>query len=133
MYEPVFETLRTVTEATAQAQKELFQKWAGLWPGCAAAPAGGQAAKAYTKWAETVRDTLQRQRAVVEDQFKAGLASIESAFAVGQAKSPEELRAKTAELWQKCFDTVRHAYEAQVREMQVTADKWAELVTKPVA
>ena len=135
MFEPVFESLRKTTEATTQMQQELFKKWVSLWPGAAASlPAcGEQVPKLYKKWAEVVHDQLQRQRAFVEAQFKAGLENIERAFAVGEAKTPEELRAKTAELWKKCFESLRQAYEAQVREIQVTADQWVKLVTKGAA
>jgi hypothetical protein len=135
MFEPVFESLRKITETTAQAQQELFKKWVGLWPGAPAFPpaCGEQVPKLYKKWAEVVHDALRRQREYIEAQFKAGLENIEKAFAVGEAKTPEELRAKTAELWKKCFESLRQAYEAQVREIQVTADKWVELVTKSAA
>src|SRR5262249_39646164 len=119
----------------ARVQQELFKKWAGLWsgvPGCA--PAGGdQVPRFYKKWAEIVQDALERQRGDLEAQYKVGLANIEKAFVVREAKTPEELCAKTAELWKKCIASVQQAYEAQVRELQVTADKWVRLVTKGAA
>ncbi len=135
MFEPVYESLRQATESTARVQQELFKKWASLWPGIpAGAPVGGdQVPKFYKKWAEIVRDALERQRGYLEAQYKVGLQNIEKAFAVSEAKTPEDLCAKTAELWKKCIASVQQAYEAQVRELQVTADKWAQMITKGAA
>jgi hypothetical protein len=130
MFEPVFESLRKVTEATTQAQKELFEKWISLWPGVGVTPpVGQQGPKFYKKWAETFHDALKRQREFVEGQFKVGLENIEKAFALGEVKTPQEMRVKTAELCKKCFESLRFAYDAQVKELQVATDKWVDLVT----
>ena len=51
----------------------------------------------------------EEQRAALEEQFSAGLKSLEAAFAVAGAKNPEEVRAKTVELWEKSFDFLRKA------------------------
>ena len=82
------------------------------------------------RWAEFVSDTIRRQREAVEAQFKVGQQNIEKAFQIGEAKNPEELRARTLELWQKCFESVRQTSEAQVRDFTVAIEKWAELMTK---
>ena len=54
-----------------------------------------------------------------------------AAFKVGEAKSVEEVRARTIELWQKCFDNLRQASEAQIREAKIAVEKWFELMTPP--
>jgi hypothetical protein len=134
MFEPVFENLRKVTEATVHAQQELFQKWISLWPGVPTTPPGGvQPPKFYKKCAENFHDALKRQREFVEGQFKVGLENIEKAFALGEVKTPEEMRVKVAELCKKCFENLRYAFDAQVKELQVAADKWVEMFTKNAA
>jgi hypothetical protein len=135
MFEPVFESLKKMTEVTAHAQQELFEKWVSVWPGIPVKPpvGGVQGPKFYKKWAETFHDALKRQREFVEGQFKVGLENVEKTFALGEVKTPEEMRVKTAELCKKCFESLRHAYDAQVKELQVAADKWVDLVTKAAA
>jgi hypothetical protein len=73
---------------------------------------------------------FRRQRAAVEAQFKAAHEGIEKAFSIGEAKNVEELRARTVELWQKCFEGVKHGFEVQFREFQAAIEKWTELMTK---
>ncbi len=99
MFEQVFENLKKITEANAKAQQELFKKWVAAWPGVAGTPPvfGEQFQQAPKQWAETVQNLLKKQREYLETQFKAGLANIEKAFAVGEAKTAEELKAKTLE------------------------------------
>jgi predicted patatin/cPLA2 family phospholipase len=91
-----------------------------------------QAQRFRKRWAETVNELIKRQRETTEAQFKVGVQNIEKAFQIGEVKSPEELRARTIELWQKCFEAVLQLSEAQTRDFQVAVEKWLELVTNPV-
>jgi len=135
MFEPVFENLRKATETAIQTQQDLFTRWAALWQGVTVPqPAWGEPVKRFQKkWAEAVTETLARQRETLEAQFNAGMKSLEAAFAVAGAKDPEELKTRTMELWQKSFDCLRQALEAQAREFQAAVTKWTELVTKGAA
>jgi hypothetical protein len=135
MFDQVFENLRKATEASVQVQQEMFRKWISLWPGVpAAAPLWGEQAQQFQqvqrKWAEIVSDLIKRQREGFEASFKAGQQSIAKAFQLGEVKSVEEMRAKTVELWQKCFDSLRQAYEVPLRECQAATEKWLQLVAK---
>jgi hypothetical protein len=132
MYEKVFENLRKATEATVQAQQEMFRKWVGLWPGVPASPYawGEQFQKIQKKWNQTVAELVKKQRESLEAQFSAGLKNIEESFRLAEAKDPEEFRAKTLELWSKSFDYLRQTAEAQLREFQAAIEKWTEIVTK---
>jgi len=131
MFDQVFASLRTATEASVSLQQEMFKKWIGLWPGCLPTSAE-QVEQFHKRWAETVSELLQRQRAVTEAQFQAGLQNIDRAFQIGEAKDPAEFRARTIELWKKCFEGMRQGWEAQARESQVVIDKWFDLLTTPV-
>jgi hypothetical protein len=132
MFEQVFENLRTVTEANLQMQQELMKKWVAMWPGLPSLPNGGadQVMKAQKKWVEFMAELVKKQREVMEGQFSAGMKNIEEAFRLAEVKNPEELRAKTIELWQKIFDCMRKTYEAQMRDFQAAMVKWAELMMK---
>jgi hypothetical protein len=138
MFDQVFENLRKATEASIQVQQDLFKKWVNLWPGVPGVPmmpAVGTEAfiKFQKKWAEFVGDVVKKQRETLETHFSAGLRNIEEAFRLADAKSPEELRAKTVELWQKSFECIRQLYDAQVRDIQAAVAKWTELVIKGAA
>jgi hypothetical protein len=135
MFDQVIENMRKATEATVQMQQEMFKKWVTLWPGVpGASPAWGEQAQKFQKrWAETVTELLKRQREVSEAQFKAGLQNIEKAFQLGEVKTPEELRARTIELWKQCFESLRQASEAQMREFQTAVEKFVDLMMKAAA
>ncbi len=135
MFDPVFESFRKITEASLHVQQEMFQKAASMWMGMpAAGPPGVEKVRQFQKkWAEFVGELLKRQRQMTETQFKTGLESIENAFHLGEAKSIEEVRARTLELWQKVFESVKQAYEAQIHEVQGALEKWTEMMTKPAA
>jgi broad specificity phosphatase PhoE len=133
MFIQALESMGKVTDATVAMQQEMFKKWFSLWPGMAAYPPASaeQVERFQKKWAETVSELVRRQREVTETQFKAGMQNIEKAFQVGEAKTPEEFRGRIVELWQKCFDSLHQASEAQVRETKMAVEKWFELMTPP--
>jgi DNA gyrase inhibitor GyrI len=135
MFESVFDNFKKVTETTLRMQQETYEKWVSLWPGGRPAQVAfpEPAQKFMKKWAEFFEETLKRQRETLEAQFKAGLKNIEDSFHLAEAKNPEELRTKTAELWQGIFETLRQASEAQLRDFQTFTGRWVELVTKGAA
>jgi hypothetical protein len=137
MFIPVMESMAKFTGATAEMQQEMFKKWFSAWPGFPFVPgvpnypaAFGEKAQYYQKKSsEIITDLFKKQRETFEAQFKAGQENIEKAFKISEAKNPEELRAKTLELWQKCFEAVYKASEAQMRNFTTAIEKWFELVT----
>ncbi len=138
MFDQVFENLRKATEASIQVQQDLFKKWVSLWPGVPGTqvvPPGGVEPflKFQKKWTEFVGEVVKKQRETLEVHFSAGLRNVEEAFHMAEAKDPEELRARTVELWQKSFEYIRQLYDAQVRDFQAAVAKWTELVMKGAA
>lgn len=135
MFEQVFDNLRTATETSMRLQQEAFKKWVTLWPGMPAPGngAGEKIARFQKEWAEFVTGLIKKQRETLEAQFSAGMKTIEEAFKLGEVKAPEEMRAKTVELWQKSFDCMRQLYEAQIRDFQEAMVKWTELIVKGAA
>ena len=132
MFEQTFETLRRATDATIQIQQEAFRKWVNLWPSMPVTQPvwSEQFYKAQKQWTEFVTELVKKQREVFEAQFNAGLKGIEEAYKLADVKSPEELRALAVELWKKTFDSVREAFEAQIKALQAAVGKWTELVTR---
>jgi hypothetical protein len=135
MFEPMFESLRKATDLTVQMQQEMFKKWVSLCPVAPPSPAvwGEQVQKFQKKWAEVVEEMLKRQRDVLETQCNAGLVNLESSFKLAEAKDPEEVRAKTVELWKKTFECLNQALDAQMQNFQMGLTKWTELMTKGAA
>jgi len=131
MFTQAYENFRKATESTVHLQQEMFKTWINLWPGApVASPAWGEKVQRFQKkWAETLGEIVKRQRDMTETNFKAGLKNIEKAFQIGEAKTPEELRAKSIELWQKCFEDIRQVYEAQLRGFETAIEKWVEVTT----
>jgi hypothetical protein len=132
MFNQVLENFREATAATMQLQQDMVKKWISLLPGLPSSPTAwaekGQ--QVQKKWTETFADLLKKQREMTETHFKAGLQNIEKAFKVAEAKTPEELRTKSLELWQQCFENLRQVYETQVRGFEAATEKWQELFTK---
>jgi hypothetical protein len=135
MFEPVFESFKKATEATVQAQREVFKQWSGLWPGLPAVhgKATEQAQGVHKKWAEFCEEILNKQRQTLETQFKAGLEQIEQAFRLAEIKDPQEMRAKTMELWQRIFETLHQTFQGQMRDCYEAASRWTEMFTKGAA
>jgi hypothetical protein len=131
MFDKVFENFRKATEATVHLQQEMFKTWLNLWPGVPeSSPTFEEQVQQFQKkWAEIVGDLLKKQRELTGAHFKAGLQNIEKAFQIRDAKSPEELRAKSIELWKKCFDDLRQVFETQLHGFEAAIEKWAELAT----
>jgi hypothetical protein len=92
---------------------------------------GEQVQKFQKRWTEISGDLFRRQREIFDTQFKVGQQNIEKAFNLSEAKSPEELRNKTIEFWQKCLESMRQTSELQMREFQTAIEKWFELM-KPM-
>jgi hypothetical protein len=134
MFDQVFDNFKKAAEANIQLQQELFKKWFSLWPGVPSVPAWPEKMQQFQKkWAETVSELLKKQREYTESLFKAGVENLEKAFQFGEVQTPEELRAKTMELWQKCFDSMRQAWETQMADFQMVVSRFAEMMTKSAA
>jgi hypothetical protein len=132
MFNQVFENFRQATETTMQLQQEMIKTWINLWPGApVTSPSWAEQVHRFQKQsAEAVGDLLKRQRDMIGANYKAGLKNIEKAFQLGEAKTPEELRAKSIELWQNCFEDLGKVYEAQLRGFETVIEKWSEMTTK---
>lgn len=134
MFEVMFESMRKASESAFEMPREIFRKYVGGWPVMPmCTPVFTEPMKFQKKCADIVTDLVKKQQQTFQQQFSAGLKNIEEALHLGEAKNPEEVRARTVELWQKLFDCLRQAWEAQARDFQAAVSKWTELVTKGAA
>jgi hypothetical protein len=136
MIEQVFDSFRKASESALQMQQEFFKQWAGQWtagaPAAAATPAAWaeQAQTFQKRWLETVTEMMNKHRETLDAHYKAGIKAIEESFKVTEAKSPDEYRRLTEELWRRGFENVKNSTESQIRDIQAAVQKWFELVPK---
>jgi hypothetical protein len=133
MFEQVFENLQKATETTVKMQQEMFQKWVQAFPTASASTEASAPADAFadflTKWQDVATEILSRQKTVVDQNYEAGLKSLEDVFAVAEAKNPKEYQEKVTELYRKSFESLRELSEAQLKEIKAAAEKCSELMT----
>jgi hypothetical protein len=131
MIDQVLENVRRFNEFNVRTQQRLFNKWTGLW-GLSPVPseAPEKMVTVQKRWIEFVTELVKKQRETLEPQVKAGLAIFEEACHLVEAKDPEDLRAKTVELWHKSFDCVRQVCETQIHTFETAVTRWFDLVTK---
>jgi hypothetical protein len=142
MYDQVYDTFRKAAESTFQVQQEMFRQWMGSWPAQTPATTGtvvaprvvtgmdDQARSFQKKWIETLTTTLNKHREILDTQYKSSIQAIEVAFRATEAKNPDEYRKLTEEFWRMSIDSLKTAFENQIREFQSLTEKWFEIVTK---
>jgi hypothetical protein len=90
----------------------------------------GEQVRQFRKWwVEAVSELIRRQGETVEAQCKVGRQYLEKAFRISEARNPEEVRARTLELWREGIEAVLQASEAQARDFTVVIEKWGELIS----
>lgn len=132
MFEQVFENVRRATAFNIRTQQRLLGKWAGGVCDMAGSPnvVGEHVAKIQEQWADYVTGLIKKQHETLEPHFKVSLKIVEEACCLVDAKEPEELRAKTMELWQKSLQCLRQFCNSQMVNLETATTKWIELVTE---
>jgi hypothetical protein len=136
MFDQVFDNFRKATETTLQAQQDLFRQWTTQWPMLPLAPTRSgtamteQASSFQKQWTDSVSALMTRHCESLDAQYRAGIRTIEDALRTTEAKSPEEFRKLTEELWRKSFEVLKQTIENQIRDFQVAVEKWSELMTQ---
>jgi len=138
MFEQVFDSFRKASETTLQAQQDLFHKWMSQWPMFpmdSAAPVSNvavneQARSFQRQWTDTATALMTKHCEALDTQYRAGIRTIEDALRTAEAKTPEEFRQLTEELWRKSFEVLRQTIENQIRDFQMAVEKWSELMTQ---
>lgn len=137
MFDQVFDSFRRATETTLQAQQDLFRQWMSQWPmfpmapGATAGGAAGEDVQSLKKqWTDSVTALLTKHCDTLDAQYRAGIKTIEDALRTAEAKSPEEFRRLTEELWRKSFEVLQQTIENQIHDFHAAVEKWSELVTR---
>jgi hypothetical protein len=137
MFEHMVDGVRRASESSLQLQQEILKSWTRLW--VAGAPgAGGTSGAEWSRstqkrWLELGVEMMHRQREALDATFKAGIQLIEQAFHVGDAKSGDELRRLTEDLWRKLFDLQKEQAEHQFRDFQSWIEKSSTLAQQDAA
>ena len=134
MFEQVFANLQKATETTVKMQQEMVQKWTEAFPTTTSGtgtgtPSTDAVADVMNRWQEMAAEILKRQKAIVDQNYEAGLQSLQDVFSVAEAKSPEEYQEKVTELYRKSFDSLRELAEAQMNEFKAAAEKCSSIMT----
>ena len=138
MFEQVFDNFRKASETTLQAQQDLFHQWMSQWPmfPMETAKAGNklsaneQARSFQRQWTDTATALMTKHCEALDAQYRAGIRTIEAALRTAEARSPEEFRHLTEELWRKSFEVLKQTIENQIRDFQIAIEKWSELMTQ---
>ena len=131
MFDQVFANLQKATESTVKMQQEVLQKWVEAFPTASPgvpSPPTEALAELPKKWQELSAEILKRQKAIVDQNYEAGLKSLEDVFSVAEAKSPQEYQDKVTELYRKSFDTLRELTEAQLNEFKAAAENCSKMM-----
>jgi hypothetical protein len=130
MFAQLFESFRKASEATLLAQQDVFRQWVQQWPSAPSATPGGAgewSEAVQKRWLDSAKDTLNKQRELLDTSYRSGIEFIEQSFHVGEAKSPEEYRRLVEDLWRKLSDNFKAQSEAQFRDFQGATERWFEL------
>jgi hypothetical protein len=80
------------------------------------------------RWAELALEFLRKQRESMDAAYASGIQIIEQTFRVSEAKSPDDYRRMTEDLWRKLFESFKDRSETQIRDFQKWSEKSAEIV-----
>jgi hypothetical protein len=130
MFDQLFDNFRKASESSLQAQQEMFKQWMQQWPALPKGGTGGSAewsSNLQKRWLESMKETLNRHREVLDTTYRSGIQVIEQTFRVSDAKSPDEYQRLVQDLWRKLSETFREQSEAQVREFQKASERWLDV------
>lgn len=128
MVDQLFDNFRKASESSLQMQQELFKQWAQQW-GSGAPQAGASSDVGRTvqkRWVELGVELLNKHRESLDATYRSGIQIIEQSFGASEAKSPDDYRHLTEELWRKLFETYKSQTEAQFNAFQHWSAKSAE-------
>jgi hypothetical protein len=128
MVDQLFDNFRKASESSLQMQQELFKQWTQQWtsvvPQAGASSDGGRTVQ--KRWVALGVELLNKHRESLDATYKSGIQLIEQSFGASEAKSPDDYRRLTEELWAKLFETYKSQSEAQFNAFQDWTAKSAE-------
>jgi hypothetical protein len=134
LYEETFGSLRKATESALQFQQQMYSKWSTMCPGLGQSNTDWNTnlKKLQKDWATMTTEVMRKHRAVLDQQYRSGIESLEEAFRLASAKDPAEFRDRCEALCRSALDLMKESSESQMRQFQEAMNKWVELCqTKP--
>ena len=131
MFDQVFESFRKASESSLQIQQDMFKHWSQQWLSAppSAADASTEWSRTFQKrWLQLLLEALNGHRESLDSAYRSGIQLIEQTFRVSEAKSTEDYRRMTEDIWRKLFETVKAQSDTQIREFQTWAAKSLEMV-----
>jgi hypothetical protein len=131
MDDQLFDSFRKASESSLQMQQEMLKHWTERLAGSAPpAPTVSSDTSQHVqkRWLALGLEMLDKHRASLDSTYAAGLRLIEQSFRAAEAKSPDEYRRLTEDLWRKLFDSYKSQTEAQFDAFKNWSTKSAEAV-----
>ena len=135
MFDQLFDGFRKASESSIVAQQEMMKQWIQQWPTASLSAAGAAVERNnefQKRWVESAAESLNRQRELLSTTWKASIQFIEQTARISEAKSPDDFRRATEELWRKVFDSVKEQSEAQLQELRKTSEALLEAAQAPM-
>jgi len=138
MFDQILETYRRATESSMLFQQMMLRTWSEQWPQAlgVAPPKASVPEQFYSvqkKLGETITEMLNKHRETLDAEYRAGIAAIEGAFRVAEAKDPQQFRKLTEELWRHNHECLKSLAESQMRDIQAVMQKWFDLASQGAA
>ena len=131
MSDQMFDTFRKASESWMKMQQDLFQTGApssffSMPQGAGLSP--DWARNAQKRCLNLATEILERQRESLDALFKSTINLLQQTSQISEAKSPEDYRRATEDLWRKWFESVKSHSETQFRDVQTFAGKSLDIV-----
>lgn len=126
MIDMMFEAFRKASESTVQMPLEVYRGWTRQLLSAHPMSTGGSFEWTRTlqrRWSELVIETLHKHRESLDAAYRSAIQLVEQTFRYADAKSPDDLRHLSEELWRKLLDLLKQQSDAQVRDFQSWAAK----------
>lgn len=124
MSEQIFETYRKVAESWFQMQQDLFRSAArGSFFAAPFAPPGQSTQDAQKRWLGLAVEIMHRHRESLDALYRAWIQAVEKASQIPEAKSSEDYRRATEDLWNSWVESVKNQSESQLRDARTFAEK----------
>jgi hypothetical protein len=130
MFDLVFSTFRKAAESSLQLPLDFYKTWSQqlltLQPRVNGTPyEWGRLLQRRS--ADLLLQTLHQHRESLDAAYRAGIQLFEQAFRLSDAKSSEDVRRVSEDLWRKLLDVLKQQSDAQIRDFQTWAGKSMEL------
>jgi hypothetical protein len=130
MLDLVFEAFRRASGSPFQMPFELYKSWTQQMLSGAPQLAGGAFDWSRTlqrRWIELVVESLHKHRESLDATYRSGIQLIEQTLRSSEARSPDDYRRATEEVWRRLLDLLKQQSESQARDFQTWAAKSIEL------